>query len=764
MPVSTQNTDLLTASYGKSVALAYGRHWVGGNVILKDDSDQSVTTAFIALGEGEWDGIERLIVNGAEQDLNLIGATHHFHKGLPGELSSSFDLFPEGVGSLYPFLENGDQKVDQFLPISLTNQQGVTFSRTAYLALRIPFDIYAPSPDLQVVGLYRCRKVRIFNAGAVQIAYEFSDNPAWCIADLLTRVRGLADSRLDWASFVAAATYCAEMIAPLEGVAAPRFVCNVAFTEEVDFDTALDALLATCRGRLLDYGGTIKLRIDQVRASTFDFQDHDTAGAKANIMEGSFEQSYRDTRETPNRIELNFRDSENGYQRITKIWNHEPQQARTGRVISSQLELGNMPQHQAERLGNYLLTRAIDNNVFVRLVATPSSLAVMPGDVVRVKHDAADWAQDEAGAALYKAFEVLEVSENADETRGFLLRSYDDATYSDLAGPAQNLIGTLVRGRPPAPLPPELWTLFANLQDELTLRASVPKNTDWRIGDLTLLIDREPERVQTTLAAPVAEDADEMQVDSSAGFRVGDFVNFQREILRILGPGLPNTQPTSTTWSIARQQKLSPAQSGVLGDLVTRLEWEPIHWVLPPRYTLDNPTASLQTGPYYVKRFTPGGMRILYAMLTFSSPGGTSVPVELSFADFVGEPVVEGTLPGLRTTTGRLEFVIPGQLVLGANGLQPVIVPGKRCIKTAQVSLPYSDSIAPQGAALEGRLLVNGVQVGASFMVPEGATGSGTFMSGAIRGNVGELEIVPEITQVGSDEPGAGALITVYML
>src|SRR3970040_2404873 len=83
MPVSTLNTDILTASLGKAVALAYGRHVVAGNVILQDESDPDRTTAFIALGEGEWEAIEELFVNGAEADLE-DAALFHFHKGLDG--------------------------------------------------------------------------------------------------------------------------------------------------------------------------------------------------------------------------------------------------------------------------------------------------------------------------------------------------------------------------------------------------------------------------------------------------------------------------------------------------------------------------------------------------------------------------------------------------------------------------------------------------------------------------------------------------------
>src|SRR5581483_6809274 len=194
------------------------------------------------------------------------------------ELSSDGGLLPEGAGSPYPFDTDGDQKADALTPPGV---QGLTFSRTAYIALKVPFDVFAPGPDLSFQGVFRCRKVRIFDQNGVQQgAPVFSDNPAWCILDLLTRVRGLSDSRIDYASFKAAADYCDQLIS-INGADVKRFISNVAFTQPVDLDQALDALLVTCRGSLLDYGGTIKLRIDQPRSPVFDFTPD-------NIIESSF--------------------------------------------------------------------------------------------------------------------------------------------------------------------------------------------------------------------------------------------------------------------------------------------------------------------------------------------------------------------------------------------------------------------------------------------------------------------------------------------
>ena len=64
-PITTELLDRLTAQQNKPVALAYGRHLVAGNIVLRDDdTSNNVTILMVALGEGEWDSVEELRLNG----------------------------------------------------------------------------------------------------------------------------------------------------------------------------------------------------------------------------------------------------------------------------------------------------------------------------------------------------------------------------------------------------------------------------------------------------------------------------------------------------------------------------------------------------------------------------------------------------------------------------------------------------------------------------------------------------------------------------
>ena len=757
MPVSTQNTDVLTASLGRPIVLAYGRHVIGGNIILMDQSNPDYTIAFVALGEGQWDAVEDLWINGVEPDLSSP-ENYQFHKGLPGEISSDGTLNPEGDGSLFPFEQDGDQKADSLTPPGV---QALTFSRTSYIALKVPIDVFSPTDGLEVQGIFRTRKVRFFDSQGVQTNYAYSDNPVWQIADMLTTVRGLPDSRIEWPSFVVAADYCAQTIS-INGCDVPRFVSHIAFTQDVDFDKALDAILATCRGILTDTGGSISLRIDQPRSPIFDFTPD-------NIVDGSFSAQWMDTRATANRLEIGFRDLDNNFALMTRLWNHEPQQTRTGRVIVARLDLGNMPQHQAERIGNYLLTRAIDNSLYCKLRATADSLAVMPGDVVRVRHHAAPWSQASAAdppPSPFETFEILEAAENPDGTRDFLLQLYRDNTYPDTAGPTQNLVGSWIRGRPPVPPKPPNWIITVNDAGELRLSFAIPPSADYRTGDLTLLVDEEPERISTTLAAPLADSDTVLQVASSTGFLLGDYVSLGAEILQIVGPGVVGAAPQNTTWEVARARKLTDAAAAASGSIIYRLTELPLHFVLPPGFTLAHPTVNLaDSSQYQVIRFRPGRVRILYASLKFSGIGGSSEPLEINLAgSSANPPVIPGALPGVRCLSGGLGTIqIPGPLATGADLAMPLILPPGVSIGTVSASVATS----PQGQPIQLQLQLDGVDFGPVAeisVVPDGlASGSGIIVSGAQKGSLSDSSLSVILLQVGSDAPGEDLTVFVRL-
>ncbi len=414
-----EDLDLLTAVLGKPIAWAYGRHIAAGNVVLIDDSPSDHRLLFVALAEGEWDAVENLWVNGEAltDRTGLADASGYlFHPGKAGTT---------GTGG-----ETGSQSISRWFPAGVTQ---LNFSHTAYLAIWIARDLSAPGPDLDVRGIYRARKLQEYDANGTPTLFQWSANPSWEILDLLLSFYKLPTTRIDFGSFVTAAADCNVQVG-----GANRFEGHIFFTDEQG-DQALDRLLSLCRGFLTDYNGKISLRIDQARASQHDF-------TMDNIAQGGFRWETSDTSRRPNRIVVKFRDTASNYAFVEKMVDDEAHQDKVKRITRAEIDLGNSTYGRAFRLGKYLLSRSTSLPELVRLRGLQDSFHLMPGDVVRVKHDAAPWTYA-GGTPDFKDFEVLEASDSPSGERAFLLQEYAAATYSDAEETAQALLSPAVAAR-----------------------------------------------------------------------------------------------------------------------------------------------------------------------------------------------------------------------------------------------------------------------------------------------------------------------------
>ena len=418
MPI-TAETDLLTAVLGRPLVWAYGRHVVAGNIVLLDDSPDDHRLIYVALGEGVWDSVVDLWLNGeslSDRTGLADGQGYLFHPGKAGEL---------GTGG-----ETGSQKMDRWFPTGVTQ---LNFSHAAYVSIWADRDTSAPGPDLDIRGIYQTRKLQEYDSSGTPTVYQYSANPAWEILDLLLNLYQLPTSRMDFASFVQAAADCDVLVNGQK-----RFEGHAFFTDKQG-DQALDKLLASCRGFLADYAGKISLRVDQARSSVHDF-------TLDNIAAGSFHWENADTSRRPNRIVAKFRDIANNYAFVEKMVDDEAHQDKLGRISRAEVDLGNSRYGQVFRIGKYLLGRSTALPELVRLRGLEDSFHLMPGDVVRVKHDAAPWIYA-GGTPDFKEFEVLECTDLPNGERDFLLNEYLSTLYTDDEETEQALQSPAVQAR-----------------------------------------------------------------------------------------------------------------------------------------------------------------------------------------------------------------------------------------------------------------------------------------------------------------------------
>lgn len=296
--------EAANAQLGIPLPLAYGYNRARGNNVLLQQLASNNRITFYILGDGEWAGPDTVWVN--SKPINLADTTlFHFHPGIDGVLGSG--LNPTSTG--------GDQAVDAFFSNLPASYQRLTFSRKAYIALNVPPDPGAPNANLDVVGDYRCLKVRIFDANGNQTGYQFSTNGAWQILDLILRkmlkpewnpvltaaaggdLTAQEKLRIDFPSVVDSAAWCDFQI----GNGLKRWESSVAFPRTVKMQQAVAQMQTMSQLFVHESFGKIYIRADKPRSSTFLLtSDH--------VVPGTTKFDKVDLHGTTNRLIASFND------------------------------------------------------------------------------------------------------------------------------------------------------------------------------------------------------------------------------------------------------------------------------------------------------------------------------------------------------------------------------------------------------------------------------------------------------------------------
>lgn len=294
-----------TAQLGGPLPLAYGPAWVRGKPVIPHIKTDKTRIVFYILGEGEWNALKELWINRVLVDPTDTTKVH-FHPGRDGLLGNG--LTPESTG--------GNNRVDAFWSELPAGLQPMTFSRKAYLAVKVPPDPGAPSEELDVIGEYETMKVRIFNASGTQTSYAYTTNYAWMILDMIIRTHikreynitdgGVIDeltadekARIDFASFKDAADYNDEVISGHK-----RWEGGVNYPQRVTETESLEQMLIVSRSYLIEYGGKIYLYSHKARAATFTLKakhvkassfsvDKKELGGARNLYQGHFNDTKR---------------------------------------------------------------------------------------------------------------------------------------------------------------------------------------------------------------------------------------------------------------------------------------------------------------------------------------------------------------------------------------------------------------------------------------------------------------------------------------
>lgn len=219
----------------------------------------------------------------------------------------------------------------------------------------------------------------------------FSANPAWCMYDLITNNRyGLGDyvseSVMDLEQFVEMAKYCDELVPDGNGDYEKRFRMDVVIDSDKSALDILNQLAATFRAWPFYSAGAVKLRIDKAENPVQLF-------AMGNIIEGSFQQSWKTLKDIPNMVEVQYLDREKNYDQEmiayideASLEDDEPIRKKTLRLFITQTS-------RALREARYALLVAKYIHRTITFKAAIDGIACQAGDVIRVAHELPQWSE-----------------------------------------------------------------------------------------------------------------------------------------------------------------------------------------------------------------------------------------------------------------------------------------------------------------------------------------------------------------------------------
>ena len=405
----------LETEEGGTLALAYGRHVVRGHMVLHKYQEGPPPTSLLvmALGDGcgtGWHQCVKLYYAGEEIAASPDGSTagYHFHPGT------------QSTGNADPV-----QGLDSFFG------SGLTYNRTAYIAVKMPAKYAVEDRPDKLVGVYDCLKIADYNAQGVESAASFSSNPARVAANFLIKQGGLPASRIDWPSWVRWRDYCNETISWNDGTSTrsiARFECHVAFTSRPTLAEGLSLICSTAAATWQDDGERISFLLPTDTTPVHHFTDGLMTGTPGNIVQDSFSLTPTDLRDRPSRLIGKFRNVEDAYLvEVQEESRREELEAKGATPETTPRSMPNMNRSRGQRILERQMRIEADNPIFLELTGQGDSFHVLPGDFVLVSHSSVNWL----GVRCLVIAASDESAEKAADERQFRLQRVDADLYAD---------------------------------------------------------------------------------------------------------------------------------------------------------------------------------------------------------------------------------------------------------------------------------------------------------------------------------------------
>lgn len=216
--------------------------------------------------------------------------------------------------------------------------------------------------------------------------WEFSDNPAWVLYDLMTNSRyGVGQyidaTEIDKFALYTIAQYCDEFVDDGAGGTEPRFTFNYSIDSQEKAFTVLQSIASTFRGMLYwgasGNSGVIVPVADMPKDPIKIFTNANVVGGLFTYSGTAFESSY-------SAVWVTWNDPELGYERNIEIY-EDPELIETlGYKKIDLVGYGCTSRGQARRMGKWYLQTQEHESELVGFNVGIANADLRPGDVIKI--------------------------------------------------------------------------------------------------------------------------------------------------------------------------------------------------------------------------------------------------------------------------------------------------------------------------------------------------------------------------------------------
>ncbi|KUS97263.1 host specificity protein J, partial [Escherichia coli] len=223
--------------------------------------------------------------------------------------------------------------------------------------------------------------------GTLKPAY--SNNPAWCLWDMLTHPRYGMGKRLGaadvdkWALYVIG-QYCDQSVPDGFGGTEPRITCNAWLTTQRKAWDVLSDFCSAMRCMPVWNGQTLTFVQDRPSDKVWTYN-------RSNVVmpdDGApFRYSFSALKDRHNAVEVNWSDPDNGQETATELVEDTQAIARYGRNVTKMDAFGCTSRGQAHRAGLWLIKTELLETQTVDFSVGAEGLRHVPGDVIEICDD-----------------------------------------------------------------------------------------------------------------------------------------------------------------------------------------------------------------------------------------------------------------------------------------------------------------------------------------------------------------------------------------